>query len=57
MSDINATWFEMPEEKDYIIAYVDLLGTKEALKNNDAEIFYNIVFRLNDSLVLRENGR
>lgn len=31
---------EEPEEKDYIISYIDLLGTKELIKNgNDNEIF------------------
>ena len=36
---------EKPEEKDYIIAYIDLLGTRELIKKtNDNDAFENIYY-------------
>ena len=36
---------ETPEEKDYVIAYIDLLGTKELLANSsDASVFGDIYY-------------
>ena len=40
---IDLSEYQCPSEKDYLIAYVDILGTKERLnQTNESEIFKNI---------------
>lgn len=35
---------EKPQEKDYLIAYIDLLGTKDLLKNNCDSTVFNLIY-------------
>ena len=50
---------ETPEEKDYIIAYIDLLGIKDLLsKNSESAVFENIyyTFLIADRLMPQMNN-
>lgn len=44
MSDKVIDIPEKPEEKDYVIAYIDLLGTKELLLNNDSDKVFDTIY-------------
>ena len=46
--------FQIPKKHDYLICYIDLLGSKSNISENDEEIFENIYNAYSVAMTMNE---